>query len=287
MIIDGHAHVWHLDSDAYPWQPSFGYRPTTAAPPDALLSAMDRMNVNWTILVQPSVYGDDHRFLFETVRQHPERFLPVGLVDPADPNLTSAAAILVEEGCVGLRVNLSLDLRKAEAQAKDAAWAELETLEVPICVRATPAHHDLVTGILGRRPSLCLIVDHLGLPDTDQLTDAIERLAELARFERCWLKIAGLARLSALSPPYRDVWPLVQAAFDAFGSSRLLWGSDFPGADPSTAYPAAVAAIESMPFIRKTDRSRLMAGTSRQLWGSPHREVTRARSGPRSERAAR
>ncbi|SRR6266511_1322013 len=275
MIIDGHAHVWALDSATFPWQPSFGYVPSAAAAPEGLLSAMDGVGVEYTILVQPSVYGGDHRFLLETVQRHPARFLPVGLVDPRDTHASEAAAKLVDAGCVGLRVNLSLDPQEAAVQATAATWQELGRLEVPICMRATPAHHDLVKGILTRSPRLLLIVDHLGLPDAGRFVEAIRRFAELADFDRCVLKIAGLARLSTMRSPYRDLWPLVRAAFEHFGSSRLLWGSDFPGAKPTSGYTAEVRAIESMPFIGAGDRDRLMAGTSLELWGRPPGMVRR------------
>jgi predicted TIM-barrel fold metal-dependent hydrolase len=274
-IVDGHAHVWALDPDAYPWQPTFGYVPTEPAPPDALLAVMDRLGVTHAILVQPSVYGSDHRFLLDTVRDHPDRFLAIGLVDPADMTVDVTPASLVSDGgCVGLRVNLSLNPRRAASQADESRWAELEGVGVPICVRATPAHHDLVKGLLSRHPRLRLVVDHLGLPDPGSPAPTIARLTELARFEHCWLKIADLRRLSSMTVPHRDVWWVVRAALRLFGSSRLLWGSDFPNADADGGYSAAVRTIESMPFLDAADRDRLMAGTSRELWGFPPKRST-------------
>jgi L-fuconolactonase len=270
MIIDGHAHVWALDPARYPWQPTFGYVPGRAAEPEQLLPVMDRIGVHHAILVQPSAYGSDHRFMLDTVRAHPDRFLPVGLIDPASSTAAGTAASLVRDaGCVGLRVNLSLDISRAAVQASGSSWEGLHDIGVPVCVRATPAHHMLVKGILARHQHLQLVVDHLELPDPGRLEEAMERLAELAKFEQCSLKIAGLARLSDSPPPYRDAWPLVRAAHAMFGSSRLLWGSDFPSADPDSGYPAAVAAVESMPFLTGRDRDRLLAGTSRELWGLP------------------
>jgi L-fuconolactonase len=264
-IIDAHAHVWALDPAAYPWQPTFGYIPSVPAPPDALLSVMARLGVAHAVLVQPSAYGPDHRFLFDTVRDHPDRFLPVGLVDPADSSMGAAAASLVGDGCVGLRVNLSLDLRRAAIQADESRWAELEGSDVPICLRATPAHHELVKRVLARHPGLRLVVDHLGLPDPGRPAATLARLAELATFENCYIKVAGLCRLSDSTPPGRDVESVVRGALRLFGSSRLLWGSDFPNAD----YRAAVSTLESMSTVNAADRDRLMAGTSRELWGLP------------------
>jgi predicted TIM-barrel fold metal-dependent hydrolase len=270
MIVDGHAHVWTLDTATYPWQPTFGFVPTEEASPADLLTVMDRHAVGHALLVQPSAYGRDHRFLLDTVRTHADRFLAIGLVDPSYLDDPADAVALVRDGrCVGLRVNLSLDLELAAAQATGPGWAAIEELGAPVCIRATPAHHDLVTGILGRHRSLPLVVDHLGLPGLDRLAEAAERLAELARYEQCLLKVAGLARLSRSSPPYQEIWPVVRAALRSFGSSRLLWGSDFPATDGADGYAASIEAIESMPFVTSTDRDRLMWETSRALWGVP------------------
>jgi L-fuconolactonase len=273
-VIDAHAHVWTLDTATYPWQPTFGFVPTEAALPDSLLAAMDQQTVAQAILVQPSVYGPDHRFLLDTVHRHPDRFLPVGLVDPADPADAASAGSLVHDGCVGLRVNLSLDLQRATAQADASGWESLTALGVPICLRATPAHHELVMRILTRHRDLPIVIDHLGLPDPGRQAVTVERFTDLAAFEHCYLKVAGLARLSAVSPPYRDLWPLVAAAFRAFGASRLVWGSDFPATDPGLGYLAPIQAMECMPFLCETDREQILAGTARELWVRPSRRAS-------------
>jgi predicted TIM-barrel fold metal-dependent hydrolase len=264
MIIDGHAHIWLIDPLAYPWQPTFGFIPTEEASPDVLIEVMDRLSVDWTVLVQPSVYGADHRLLLRTVARHPDRFVAVGLIDPAEPRAADRARHLVdEEGCVGLRVNLSLDLGRARQQARPDGWVGLESMGVPVCLRATAAHHDLAKSILTRHRSLRIVIDHLELPERGRLDAAVERLAELATFDNCLLKVAGLGRFSADGPPFRDTWPLMREVLRLFGSSRLLWGSDHPAA----AYPAAVEAIMSMPFIRGRAQDQVMAGTSLELWG--------------------
>ncbi|MGH2380418.1 MAG: amidohydrolase family protein, partial [Candidatus Limnocylindria bacterium] len=231
--------------------------------------------VAYAVLVQPSAYGPDHRYLLRTVSEYPGRFLPIGLVDPAAADGAAAAVALARNGCVGLRVNLALDLRVAATQAAATAWAAFEALDVPVCVRAVPAHHNLVIGILTRHRRLRLVVDHLGLPEPGHLAAAVPRVAQLATFEHCWLKIAGLPRFSQTTPPYRDTWPLVHTAIQSFGASRLLWGSDFPATDPDLGYAAAIQAIESMPFVGADDRIRLMSGTSRELWGVPVERSTR------------
>jgi L-fuconolactonase len=267
-IVDSHSHVWTLDTAAYPWQPTFGYVPTEPASPRELLEAMDRHGVAHTVLVQPSAYGSDHRFLWHAVRKAPERFSAIGLVDPKDSGSPELAADLVHAGCIGLRVNLSLDLRTAERQAGAGTWSELGSLGVPICLRATPRHQAQIKRIVARLPDTQFVVDHLGLPEPGE-TRAIGRLSELARFDNCMLKIAGVWRASTLDPPYQDTWPILSAALSLFGASRLMWGSDYPSVRPDRGYPDAIAAIRTLPFLDGDDLDTVMAGTARRCWELP------------------
>jgi L-fuconolactonase len=267
-IVDSHSHVWTLDTAAYPWQPTFGFVPTETAPPDELLGAMDRHGVVHTILVQPSAYGSDHRFLWDALREAPARFSAIGLVDPDDRGSPALAADLVQAGCIGFRVNLSLDLSTAERQAGAATWSQLGSLGVPICLRAIPGHQAQVKRIVAGLPETQFVVDHLGLPEPGE-TGAIERLGELARFDNCMLKIAGVWRASALDPPYRDTWPTLSAALELFGPSRLVWGSDYPAVRPDRGYGDAIAAMRALPFMSAEDLEMVMAGTARRCWLLP------------------
>jgi L-fuconolactonase len=270
-IVDSHSHVWTLDTAEFPWRPTFGIIPTEPALPDELLAAMDQHGVEHTLLVQPSAYGSDHRFVLAAVRESPTRFSPIGLVEPRDPETAELGATLIAAGCVGFRVNLSLDLGIAEQQARAETWMQLSSLGVPICLRATPAHQAQVTRIVAALPDTRFVVDHLGLPESGTANEAVERLSELARFDNCLLKLAGIWRASAVAPPYEDAWPILSAALDLFGASRLVWGSDYPAVRPDRGYLEAIDAIRSLPFVDAEDLARVMGGTARSCWNLPER----------------
>jgi L-fuconolactonase len=270
VLVDGHAHIWLVRPELYPWQPTFGYVPDTDAPVELLLSAMDRAGVAHAILVQPSAYGPDHRLLLETVRAYSQRFLAIGLARPEDPMAGQEAERLVrDDGCVGLRVNLSLDAAQANAQAEGSFWDALETLGVPVCVRATPAHRELLATLVARYPHIRVVIDHLGLPDRNDLVGAAAWLELMAAHPNCYLKVAGLARLSVMGPPHRDLWSLLRMSMQWFGADRMLWGSDFPAVATPDRYLAEAEGVMSLPFIRSPERELLLSGTSRSLWGSP------------------
>lgn len=270
-IVDSHSHVWTLDTAAYPWRPTFGIIPTEPALPGELLAAMDAHGVAHTLLVQPSAYGSDHRFMLAAVRENPARFSAIGLLEPCDPGTAELAATLIAAGCVGFRVNLSLDLRIAEQQAAADTWSQLGALGVPICIRATPEHQDQVERIVAGHSDTQFVVDHLGLPEPGTATEAIGRLSALARFDNCLLKLAGVWRASAFEPPFQDAWPILSSAFDNFGSSRLVWGSDYPAVRPDGGYREAIDVIRLLPFVDADDLDKVMAGTARSCWNLPER----------------
>jgi L-fuconolactonase len=270
VIVDAHAHVWSSDPARYPWHPTFGYVPGTPATPRALLARMDALGVQIALLVQPSVYGDDHRFLLDTIAAHPGRFMPIGQVDPSEPaSVANGRDLVAGAGVVGLRVIFARDVRQAAGQATAPGWGELVTLGVPICLRVMPEHHHLAIALLRAYPTVAFVIDHLGLPDRPGAPEAAARLAELARFANCYLKLAGLARLRGDTEPPSAVWPLVRAAVDSFGSSRLVWGSDFPGVGERDALDTAIADLAAVPSLSPADRQTVMGRTAVQLWALP------------------
>ena len=270
MIVDSHAHIWSGDEDRYPWQPTFGYVPDFPASPEVLLAHMDTCGVQLAVIVQPSVYGDDHRFVLDTVAAHPDRFVAVGQVNPLQQSSVDNARRLVDGPHVaGLRVLLAPDPALAACQAEAHAWDELVRLGVTISLRAMPSHHRLVLGLLRRFPDACFVVDHLGLPDLADQGGATRRLVELARYDNCCVKVAGFARLRADSGYPADpmsIWPLVRECLQAFGATRMVWGSDFPGDDAHTVLGNSLGELSAMSFLGESDRVEILGNTATRLW---------------------
>lgn len=61
--------------------------------------------------------------------------------------------------------------------------------------------------------------------------------------------------------PHRGAWPYVQVLLDAFGASRLLWGSDFAPSLEHLSFPQTFSLFESMPFLSAEDR-RVIQGAN-------------------------
>ena len=74
-IIDSHVHVWRADAILYPVIRSLGLPEGFDAPAELLLKEMEAAGVDKAVLVQPSNYEFDNRYLSHCLTAYPGRFI--------------------------------------------------------------------------------------------------------------------------------------------------------------------------------------------------------------------
>ena len=74
-----------------------------------------------------------------------------------------------------------------------------------------------------------VVVDHMGHLDAGHGVNVagFQGLLRLLREARCWVKLSGAYRMSALGQPYPDALPFVEALVKT-NPERLVWGTDWP-----------------------------------------------------------
>jgi hypothetical protein len=84
--------------------------------------------------------------------------------------------------------------------------------------------------VLETIPGLRVRIEHLARPEVTLGVDdpAFQAVLSLAYFPDVVVNIDGLWAVSKAVAPYDDVWPFAEAVLAAFGSKRVMWGSDFP-----------------------------------------------------------
>jgi L-fuconolactonase len=122
-----------------------------------------------------------------------------------------------------------------------------------------------------------IVLEHLGSvnqPDRDDADrDARLRTFDLARFPNVFLKIPGLGEWCrrAMPPTAPDPFappelPLLERAFAAFGSHRLMWGSDYPPVSAREGYRNALELprerFAALPDVTDDDLDRIFGGTA-------------------------
>ena len=99
---DAHAHVIG-DPREFPLSPGRSYTPQPASL-DEYLAMLDRYRIARGVLVQPSVYGHDHRCLFDALDRSGGRLR--GIAVPSPDATTQDLEAMHERGVRGIRCNL-------------------------------------------------------------------------------------------------------------------------------------------------------------------------------------
>lgn len=173
-------------------------------------------------------------------------------------------------------------------------FAVAEKHEVPVCIYL-PGHLDFAADLARRHEALTLVLDHCGIqqpmPHNKGMADSprFKRLGELlalAAFPNIALKLTGVCTLSEDGYPFDDLWPPLHQLLDAFGSERLVWGSDITRVMGRSRPPAGEAFdtdllrdyrgkhtyAEAVSFIRDTsevsssEKQMILGGSLRTLF---------------------
>lgn len=148
----------------------------------------------------------------------------------------------------------------------DEVWSWLARNRWLVSVNSRGKRWSAWNAVLERHPDLHLLVSHLGLPparsETDtgkRATEAMEPVLGLAKYPGVRVKLSGFYALTdpGYAYPHRAAWPYVEALLKAFGSSRLLWASDFSPCLEWVSFPQTLGLFEEMPFLDAEDRRRI------------------------------
>jgi L-fuconolactonase len=233
---------------------------------DHVLGVLATNGVGAALAVQSRVYGDDHRYLLASIERFPDRLVGVAALDPSTPDVVTTLRDLVGRGIGGLRLDPMgwvgpWLLDGTVMPLWEAAAEHGMVVEVMIRPAELPALGELAT----RTPAMPVVVEHMARYDVDA-SAPLDPLLDLARLPNVSVKVSALASISGEPPPHRDVWPLIAKVVEAFGPSRLLWGSDMPwiGAD---RYAAALATVSALPSLDAGGRRWVLGDTARTIFG--------------------
>jgi len=252
MVIDAHVHVCAADAERFPFTPLLGYTPKAPAPLERLMERMDACGVDAAVLVQPSYYGYDNRYLQESMAREPARLRGVGLTDPFAPGVVA--------GCAGLRLNAIGHPGPGWLSRTAAAgfWRTAAAAGLVVCVQCAADQVAELGRVARAHPGVRCVVDHLGRGGWDDLLAA-------ADLPGLFVKVSGMGYASREPYPHRDVWPPVAAVLRAFGPERCLWGTDANGTDPAP-YRAQVELWREILPLPAGVREAVLGGTAHRLF---------------------
>jgi L-fuconolactonase len=207
MTVDGYA---HCGLDKY-------------LPVAALDAAMRASDVSAAVLCQ-HLGQFDNGYIAALIRERPERFAGVALLDHRGPAWDRELAAVAEQGFRGVRFTADV-LR--ERPGLVAAVADGGLISVVYAAEGIAPIIGPLRELAGGHPGAPLVISHLGGPRVEgRRLVAGEEILTLAEHANVNVLLSGLHMFCPF--PYAALDGLIGGVLDAFGADRILWGSNFP-----------------------------------------------------------
>jgi predicted TIM-barrel fold metal-dependent hydrolase len=276
QLIDTHTHAISPDVDRYPLAPVGGHQSDWSAKRpvsyQALLAAMDQAGIARAVVVQASTaYGNDNRYVVEAVKAHPDRFAGVFSIDVLAEGAVDELRRWLDAGLAGLRLFTTGTTMPGQADWLDdprsfPVWEYAQANNVTICLQMTAAGIPALTRMLGLFPRIRVLLDHLARPDLagGPPYQGAAALFALAAYPGVHLKLTNrtIAEAARGASTPQAFFPRV---VEAFGASRIAWGSNFPAAEGSL--PSLLdEAQDALAMLSEADRAWIFGDTARAIY---------------------
>lgn len=239
-------------------------------PVELLVHQMDSNGVEKGVLVQ---HGGvfDNTYLLESARRFAGRFAVVALVDTTRPDAASALERWAAKGAVGVRLAPTV---RSPGDDTLAIWRKTAELGLAVSSLGGLAGFasDEFSDLVAELPTLTVVVEHLagvGQAGEEPPYAQFRKALELARYPNTYIKVPGLGEMSARPPVLRPDFsfdytpPVIEMAMEAFGSRRMMWGSDYPPVSNREGYRNALGGVMGHPALQgDEDREWVMGRTA-------------------------
>ena len=233
-VIDAHHHLWNYDTEDYAWiGPEMNVLRKDFMPADLHIE-MQQAGVDGAIAVQARQTLQETEWLLSLAAQNEFMRGVVGwapLIDAAvSDDLQRLAA---QPKLKGIRHVLQDEPDDFYMLRNDfnAGITQLRRFNLVYDVLIFERHLPQTIQFVDRHPDQVFVIDHIAKPRIREgvLSPWRENLKELARRSHCFCKLSGvLTEADWQNWRPEGIHPYLDAALDAFGPNRCLFGSDWP-----------------------------------------------------------
>jgi L-fuconolactonase len=272
MRIDAHQHFWRYDPAEYDWiDDSMPLLRRDYLPAD-LRPELDATGVDRTVAVQARQSLAETGALLAFAEANPFVAAVVGWVDLRSADVARDLDRLARhERLVGVRHVVQSEppgfmedpgFRRGVGLLADRGL----TYDVLIYAPQLPEAVEFVAAF----PQQRFVLDHLGKPDIKGAGfDRWEPpFRQMAGFPHVWCKLSGLvteADWHAWTPA--ELRPYIETALEAFGPSRLMFGSDWPVCTLAAPYRDVLHLVETaIGPLSDAERELVLGGTAQAFW---------------------
>jgi len=271
MRVDAHQHFWRVSRGDYGWlTPEDHPAICRDFGPDDLAPLLEDAGVERTVLVQAAPTAGETAYLLGLAATAPMVAGVVGWADLAAPDASARIEEMAKADgkLLGLRPMLqdladdAWILRPELASALDA----MEEASLTFDALVKPRHLPHLAKLIEARPELPVVIDHGAKPDiaAGELEGWATHMRRLGRGTAAFCKLSGLVTEARADWRAADLRPYVDVLLEAFGASRLMWGSDWPVVNEAGGYAAWHSTADALLETCSVEERDLIFGWTAQ-----------------------
>jgi L-fuconolactonase len=273
MQIDAHQHFWMYSPDQYRWiDDSMTVLKRNFLPED-LSPELESQGFGGSVAVQASHTLEETKWLLQLADLSPKILGVVGWVDLCSPDCRSQLKTFsANPKLVGIRhiVQSEPDDRFLLRQDFLQGISLLEEFDLAFDILIYTRHLPVAAEFVAQFPGQRFVLDHLAKPPikSHEVVSWAQGLRRLAKFPNVLCKLSGLVT-EADWEHWRpeDMTPYLDIAFEAFGPSRLMIGSDWPVCLVASSYGRAMDVVRN--YLQKylpDAREAVLGGNAQRFW---------------------
>src|SRR5882724_1856009 len=273
MQIDTHQHFWIYDRREYGWiDDSMAALRRDFLPAD-LKPELERTGFQGCVAAQARQTVEETRWLLEMAEQSPFILGVVGWVDLRSPRLRFELESFAGKcKLVGVRhvVQSEPDERFLLQPDFLRGIAMLGEFDLAYDILIYTRHLPVATEFVARFPRQRFVLDHMAKPPIKSgAVDAWARgIRELAAFPNVYCKVSGLvteADWQGWKPEHMR--PYLDVAFECFGPSRLMIGSDWSVCTVAASYARVMNLVKDcLGEYSANEREAVLGRNAAAFW---------------------
>lgn len=249
MKIDSHQHFWRYNQGEYGWISEEMEILRKDYLPEHLQIELASAGFDGSVAVQARQSLAETEWLLNLAEEYGFIKGVVGWIDlcssDAEEQITQFSQ---NPKLVGVRHVLhdeqDDDFMLSDSFLRGMAFLEKSRLAYDILV--FPRHLSNVIQMVSRFPGQVFIIDHIAKPFIKNriISPWKEDIEKLARFSNVYCKLSGMVTEADISNwKQEDMIPYLDVVFDAFGTDRLMAGSDWPVCRLAGSYRQVIQVV--------------------------------------------
>lgn len=248
-VIDAHQHFWHYHPDTHGWINEEMAVIRKDFLPSDLLPVLKENEVEGTVAVQADQTYKETEFLLSLAAEHDFIKGVVGWVDLRAADIRERlAAYASQKKLKGFRHILQGEEPAFMLQPSFLnGISALKEFGYTYDILIYPKHLEAAKELVKRNPYQPFVIDHIAKPYIkDGLVDEWKKgMQQLASFPNVYCKLSGMVTEADWKNwTKKDLLPYLDAVTEAFGTRRLLYGSDWPVCLVAASYEAMMQPVK-------------------------------------------